>query len=53
MNWEAVVADFHAHMWIYLAMPLMAAIIDYVTKVLAVEMMFRPLEFVGIRPFLG
>lgn len=53
MNWEAVAADFDAHMWTYLAMPLMAAIIGYVTKVLAVEMMFRPLEFVGIRPFFG
>ncbi|MGQ0620649.1 MAG: DUF445 family protein [Panacagrimonas sp.] len=53
MNWDAIAADFDAHMWIYLAMPLMAAIIGYVTKVLAVEMMFRPLEFVGIKPFLG
>lgn len=53
MSWDAVVADFQAHMWMYLAMPLMAAIIGYVTKVLAVEMMFRPLEFVGIRPIFG
>lgn len=53
MSWDAVAADFQAHMWMYLAMPLMAAIIGYVTKVLAVEMMFRPLEFVGIRPIFG
>ena len=38
---------------IYLSMPLVAAIIGYVTKLVAVEMMFRPLEFVGIPPFLG
>lgn len=53
MNWDAIAADFQAHTWTYLAMPVMAAVIGYVTKVLAVEMMFRPLEFVGIRPFLG
>lgn len=34
-------------------MPVIAAIIGYVTKLAAIEMMFRPLEFHGIRPFLG
>ncbi|WP_177216910.1 DUF445 family protein [Amycolatopsis arida] len=34
-------------------MPFIAALIGYVTKRVAIEMMFRPLEFVGIRPFLG
>lgn len=53
MNWEAIAADFHANRWIYIAMPLVAALIGYVTKVLAVEMMFRPLRFVGLRPFVG
>jgi uncharacterized membrane protein YheB (UPF0754 family) len=38
---------------IYLSMPLVAAIIGYVTKLVAVEMMFRPLEFRGIPPYLG
>lgn len=38
---------------IYVSMPLIAAIIGYVTKLVAVEMMMRPLEFRGIRPFLG
>jgi uncharacterized membrane protein YheB (UPF0754 family) len=38
---------------IYLSMPLVAAIIGYVTKLVAVEMMFRPLEFRGIPPVLG
>nr|WP_219632978.1 DUF445 domain-containing protein [Haloechinothrix aidingensis] len=27
--------------------------IGYITKRVAIEMMFRPLEFVGVRPFLG
>lgn len=34
-------------------MPLIAGMIGYLTKRVAVEMMFRPLEFVGIPPFLG
>ncbi|WP_072481865.1 DUF445 domain-containing protein [Amycolatopsis australiensis] len=34
-------------------MPFIAALIGYVTKRVAIEMMFRPLEFVGIKPFLG
>ncbi len=44
----------HLPSWaIYLSMPVVAAVIGYVTKLVAVEMMFRPLEFRGIRPFLG
>jgi len=38
---------------IYLSMPLVAAVIGYVTKLVAVEMMMRPLEFRGIPPYLG
>src|SRR3989442_8997849 len=34
-------------------MPVMAAVIGYVTKLLAVRMMFKPLEFRGIPPYLG
>lgn len=44
----------HAPSWaIYLSMPLVAAVIGYVTKLVAVEMMFRPLEFRGIPPVFG
>ncbi|WP_290062418.1 DUF445 family protein [Amycolatopsis solani] len=32
-------------------MPFIAALIGYVTKRVAIEMMFRPLEFVGVKPF--
>jgi uncharacterized membrane protein YheB (UPF0754 family) len=38
---------------IYLSMPLLAAFIGYTTKLVAIEMMFRPLEFVGRPPYLG
>nr|WP_215550088.1 DUF445 family protein [Amycolatopsis sp. CA-230715] len=34
-------------------MPVIAALIGYVTKRVAIEMMFQPVEFVGIKPFLG
>ncbi|MEU8631685.1 DUF445 family protein [Amycolatopsis sp. NPDC048633] len=34
-------------------MPFIAALIGYVTKRVAIEMMFRPLEFTGVKPFLG
>src|SRR5205809_925744 len=34
-------------------MPLVGAVIGYVTKLVAVEMMFRPLTFRGIPPVLG
>ncbi len=53
MDWHAIVADFQAHLWTYLAMPLVAGFVGYTTKILAVEMMFRPIEFVGIKPWLG
>lgn len=38
---------------IYCSMPLIGAVIGYVTKLVAVEMMFRPLEFRGVPPVLG
>lgn len=54
MDFDALVADFRAHLWLYLSIPLIAGFIGYVTKMLAVEMIFRPLEFIGIKPpYLG
>ena len=50
---EAIVADVRAHFWIYLSMPFVAAAIGYVTKLVAIRMMFQPLEFVGWPPYLG
>jgi uncharacterized membrane protein YheB (UPF0754 family) len=45
--------DFTEHWQVYLSMPVIAAIIGYLTKRAAIEMMFRPLDFVGIPPYLG
>lgn len=39
--------------YIYVSMPIIAAAIGYLTKLVAIEMIFRPTEFVGIKPFLG
>ncbi|MGW4485882.1 DUF445 domain-containing protein [Amycolatopsis sp. NPDC004368] len=50
---DAVLDDLARHWPVYATMPFIAALIGYVTKRVAIEMMFRPLEFVGIKPFLG
>jgi len=36
-----------------LLIPLIAGVIGYITNVLAVKMMFHPVEFVGFKPYLG
>ncbi|TNE45124.1 MAG: DUF445 family protein [Deltaproteobacteria bacterium] len=48
MSWSAITPYLP-----YLIIPTSAGIIGYVTNVLAIKMMFLPIEFVGKRPFLG
>ncbi|GAB3466861.1 DUF445 domain-containing protein [Actinophytocola sediminis] len=49
-----IVDEFVAHWAIYVSMPVIAAVIGYLTKRAAIEMMFRPLRFVGLKePWLG
>lgn len=50
---DQAIADFQANMWLYISIPFISGIIGYVTKVVAIQMMFSPLEFVGIKPFFG
>ncbi|WP_033294390.1 DUF445 domain-containing protein [Amycolatopsis jejuensis] len=50
---DAVLDDLARHWPVYASMPFVAALIGYVTKRVAIEMMFRPLEFVGLPPVLG
>ncbi|TXH06079.1 MAG: DUF445 domain-containing protein [Nevskiaceae bacterium] len=38
---------------LYAAMPVIAAVIGFVTKIIAIRMMFQPLKFVGVPPYLG
>jgi uncharacterized membrane protein YheB (UPF0754 family) len=49
----AILDDLVRHWPIYLSMPVIAAVIGYLTKRAAIEMMFRPVDFVGVPPFLG
>ena len=38
---------------LFLLIPLIAGLVGWITNILAVKMMFHPLDFVGIKPFLG
>lgn len=49
-TWPEIQADFSANWIIYASMPIVAAFIGYVTKLLALQMMYAPLEFRGIGP---
>ncbi|MPY97555.1 MAG: DUF445 domain-containing protein [Actinophytocola sp.] len=53
MDFDAIVADVQSRWELYASIPFIAALIGYVTKRVAIEMMFQPVEFVGVRPFLG
>ena len=40
--------------WKYLSMPVISAVVGYVTNVIAIRMMFHPVEFRGVfKPYLG
>jgi uncharacterized membrane protein YheB (UPF0754 family) len=39
--------------WIVLLIPLISALVGWFTNVVAIKMMFHPVEFVGIPPFFG
>jgi len=39
--------------WFQLTIPLMAAVIGWFTNWVAIKMMFYPLDFMGIKPYLG
>jgi uncharacterized membrane protein YheB (UPF0754 family) len=51
---DAVLDDLMRDWQLYAAIPFVAALIGYVTKRVAIEMMFKPVEFVGVSgTFLG
>ena len=49
-SWSEITHDFGANWLIYLSMPLVAAFVGWSTKIVALEMIYRPLEFKGIGP---
>lgn len=53
LSWAEVVADVQANWILYASMPVVAALIGYVTKIVAIRMMFQPIEFIGKPPYLG
>ena len=50
-TWGEINSDFGANWLIYLSMPFVAAFVGWSTKIVALEMLYRPLEFKGIGPF--
>src|SRR5690242_290083 len=49
-TWQQIKADFSVNWLIYLSMPFVAAFVGWSTKIVALEMLYRPLEFKGIGP---
>jgi uncharacterized membrane protein YheB (UPF0754 family) len=49
-TWDEIKHDFGANWLIYLSMPFVAAFVGWSTKIVALEMIYRPLEFKGIGP---
>lgn len=50
MSLTEIFADFRLNWLIYFSMPLVAAFVGWSTKIVAMEMIYRPLEFKGIGP---
>lgn len=50
MSLTEILLDFREHWIIYFSMPLVAAFVGWSTKIVAMEMIYRPLEFKGIGP---
>jgi uncharacterized membrane protein YheB (UPF0754 family) len=49
-TWTEIRADFGVNWLIYLSMPFVAALVGWSTKIVALEMLYRPMEFVGFGP---
>jgi uncharacterized membrane protein YheB (UPF0754 family) len=50
-SWSEITADFAVNWFIYLSMPFIAAFVGWSTKIVALEMLYRPVEYKGIGPF--
>jgi uncharacterized membrane protein YheB (UPF0754 family) len=49
-TWPEISADLREHWYVYASMPVIAAAIGYITKIVAIEMLYRPMRFVGLGP---
>ncbi len=52
-GWHDIVIDVQTNWILYLSMPFIAAIIGFSTKIVAIRMMFEPIEFIGKKPYFG
>jgi uncharacterized membrane protein YheB (UPF0754 family) len=50
-TWTDIKADFSINWFVYLSMPFIAAFVGWSTKIVALEMLYRPIEYRGIGPF--
>lgn len=49
-SFSEIIADAKLNWFIYLSMPLIAAFVGYTTKLVALQMLYRPIEFIGVGP---
>jgi uncharacterized membrane protein YheB (UPF0754 family) len=49
-TWDEIRHDVSLNWFVYLSMPLVAAFVGWSTKIVALEMIYRPLEFKGVGP---
>jgi uncharacterized membrane protein YheB (UPF0754 family) len=50
---ETAWAHVQANLWLYLSIPITSGLIGWITNVIAIQMMFHPIEFIGVPPYLG
>src|SRR5690349_8202184 len=53
MDFAEALRDVQANWFLYASMPVVAALIGFGTKIVAIKMMFLPIKFLGIPPYLG
>lgn len=49
-SWSQIQHDLRLNWLIYLSMPAIAAVVGYTTKLVAIQMLYKPLEFRGVGP---
>ncbi len=50
---DVYLPEFLDNIWLYLSMPVISGLVGWGTNVLAIKMMFYPIDFVGIKPIFG
>lgn len=53
MSPHEILEDVRVNWVLYASMPFVASAIGFVTKIVAIKMMFQPIEFIGVRPVFG